>query len=285
MNPIKVFISVTLLLGLGMLTLASTDKIKELATETTKPTSLFAQLGTYAWNIFCIVGPILQYAPVISNVHTLSPYVIAILMISNVIRIFYWFADPFEIPLVLQSAVMIVMQYLLLQALTQYLTRKVKDGKKLLVENGEKSDEKIQIVKKLTLFNSPLNLSTFWQWTEIQSYSIVLSVIVSVLVFGHVTFGEYVWYGKFLGFLGLLIESMLGVPQVVKNVKNGTTDLSPILFLTWLAGDLAKTVAFFGTGAPLPFILCGIVQIITDIVIILQIVIGNYFTKDGKKAE
>jgi hypothetical protein len=206
-------------------------------------------------------------------------------MISNVIRIFYWFADPFEIPLVLQSAVMIVMQYLLLQALTQYLTRKVKDGKKLLVENNGKEDDKIQIVKKLTLFNSPLNLSTFWQWTEIQSYSIVLSVIVSVLVFGHVTFGEYVWYGKFLGFLGLLIESMLGVPQVIKNIKNGTTGLSPVLFLTWLVGDLAKTVAFFGTGAPLPFILCGIVQIITDIVIILQIVIGNYFTKDGKKTE
>lgn len=75
-----------------------------------------------------------------------------------------------------------------------------------------------------------------------------------------------------VGFASLFIESLLGVPQAIENYKKrSTVGLSSFLILSWLIGDMMKTLFHVMKDSPLQFIGCGVAQIIVDIIIILQI--------------
>ena len=41
---------------------------------------------------------------------------------------------------------------------------------------------------------------------------------------------------------------------------------------SWLIGDAFKTAYFFGTGAPIQFLVCGIIQLVVDVSILSQMV-------------
>jgi hypothetical protein len=75
-----------------------------------------------------------------------------------------------------------------------------------------------------------------------------------------------------LGFIALGIEACLGVPQMVKNMsRRSTAGLSTYMILGWTGGDLAKTWYFVQKGEPLQFVMCGVAQIVIDLVILAQI--------------
>jgi solute carrier family 66, member 2 len=74
--------------------------------------------------------------------------------------------------------------------------------------------------------------------------------------------------------MSLLIESILGLPQAIQNFNlKSTKGLSLVLIGSWFAGDFFKTIYFTLNGLPIQFILCGIVQIIMDCIILLQMFI------------
>lgn len=72
----------------------------------------------------------------------------------------------------------------------------------------------------------------FWQWTDFQSYVdflIAMSICLSIITF---IFLHNVIFIEIIGFLALLTEAMLGVPQLVKNLKNRSTQgMRYILFV------------------------------------------------------
>ena len=107
--------------------------------------SIIGSIATFAWNTFCVIGPIIQYYPSLKDVFSLSHYVIFILLLSNIIRICYWFAEPFEVSLLLQSFVMIFMQSLLLKELVYQYKQQIKQNKR----------------QPLTIWYDGLNLTNF----------------------------------------------------------------------------------------------------------------------------
>ena len=67
--------------------------------------------------IFCpIIGYVSQYKITknSNSVGNFSTDVCAILLTSNILRLFYWYSDRFSMALLFQAVVMIVMQLLLL---------------------------------------------------------------------------------------------------------------------------------------------------------------------------
>ena len=64
-----------------------------------------------------VVGYIFQYKIIAENnkVGSFSIYVCAILLISNIFRIFFWLAKGFKLPLLFQSFFMIFAQLILLR--------------------------------------------------------------------------------------------------------------------------------------------------------------------------
>lgn len=242
------------------------EKIVETAVhpEASANSSLLGTIATYAWNVFCVIGPVLQYYPTLGDIFSISPFIILILLASNIVRVGFWFARPFETPLLLQSFVMIATQTVLLNELTRQY--------KLQVKNNGRT--------RCSIWHDDL-IQHFWQWTDLHSYQTVIGGFVSVLTIAHAIFHKFEIWPDVLGYLAALIEACLGVPQIYKNITQGCYGSSPVLFLTWLVGDLAKGAAFVATGAPFPFVICSFFQAIVDIVIIAQILYVNIFDKEA----
>lgn len=76
---------------------------------------------------------------------------------------------------------------------------------------------------------------------------------------------------ELMGSLALMTESTLGLPQLLHNYRaHSVTGMSVEMLGAWLLGDAFKAFYFFHNGAPLQFIVCGIVQLTVDLLIGLQ---------------
>ena len=94
-------------------------------------------------------------------------------------------------------------------------------------------------------------------------------------------FHENVMYSNIIGVLGLFIESLLPLPQILLlNRLQLVKNFKVILLLSWLGGDCTKlSYLLFGTDNILIiFIVAGLFQMSLDIYIAFQYLQFKYFT-------
>ncbi|XP_018595010.1 PQ-loop repeat-containing protein 1 isoform X3 [Scleropages formosus] len=83
-----------------------------------------------------------------------------------------------------------------------------------------------------------------------------------------------------LGSLAVLSEAMLGLPQLLQNFQNRSTrGMSVKMVLLWMAGDVFKTTYFVINESPAQFWVCGTVQILLDVAILLQVLYYDLDTR------
>ncbi|XP_041125452.1 solute carrier family 66 member 2-like [Polyodon spathula] len=213
-----------------------------------------------SWLASCIMvfGGVVPYIPQYqeilrtSSTEGFSTRVCLVLLVANILRIFFWFRKQFELPLLFQSIVMILTMLAML-----HLCCSVQTANRVSTKQHYFTD---------------LDLRYFWSWARFEDYLLfcfsftVLSALITFLFLDSVLFVEG------LGSLAVLTEAMLGVPQLLQNFQNKSTrGMSIKMVLLWTAGDLFKTTYFLVNEAPSQFWLCGIAQIFIDIAILLQV--------------
>lgn len=133
----------------------------------------------------------------------------------------------------------------------------------------------------VTIFKYTLNLfdvhykrpMLFWQWDEeIDYWKFILRF---TLFFGVLTgiFHNNETYGSFIGILGLFIEALLPLPQILMlNRLRSIKNFKIVLLLSWLGGDLTKiSYLILGTdNISIIFILAALFQMGLDIIIAIQ---------------
>lgn len=183
-----------------------------------------------------------------------STDVCAILIFSNILRIFFWFCQKFDIALLFQSIVMLIVQLLLLKECIEVKPKR-------FFNNKAEEDE----------FDK-YSLTNFWRWDDYRTYieiTVGVALACSLLTF---LFSDNVLYSQTIGTASVMIEACLGLPQLLSNRKNkSTAGLSMGLIFTWFAGDLAKTLFFVTKDQPIQFVMCGVTQLLIDIWILGQI--------------
>lgn len=133
----------------------------------------------------------------------------------------------------------------------------------------------------ITMFRYGLNFfdvyykrpKLFWQWSDEGDYW--KYILKFALFFGVLTaiFHHNKTYGSIIGVLGLFIEALLPLPQILmlhrlKSIRN----FKIMLLLSWLGGDLTKiSYLVFGTdNISIIFILAALFQMGLDIIIAFQ---------------
>lgn len=141
---------------------------------------------------------------------------------------------------------------------------------------------KLNSTYKRSLFRSSPRY--FWRWTNLLSYIEFLclfSALLSIAVYFLLDCKPFV---EGLGYFALVTESMLGLPQVIRNYKNKSVEgMSLGMVLMWLGGDAFKTGYFITNNSPFQFWLCGLSQISIDLLILLQVCIFRRNTDPTKK--
>lgn len=117
-----------------------------------------------------------------------------------------------------------------------------------------------------------LNPKHFWRWTDLASHLAFLLIFTAILGVAVYYFIDNTPFIESLGYCALVTESMLGVPQVIRNYrKRSVAGMSLSMVFMWLAGDTFKTGYFITNSAPKQFWLCGALQMTIDIVILFQV--------------
>ncbi|CAG8590854.1 9728_t:CDS:2 [Ambispora leptoticha] len=157
----------------------------------------FAAIFDVLLKIAMVVGPVVGYFDQIASIRRLkssagfSIDTCGVLLISSIVRLFFWFGDRFDITLAYQSILMILVQLVLLYDCIKY---------------------------RYPLSPGP-NRRWFWNWHTYKSYILFMGVLTGVLQIFYLYLGEYDWFIQFLGYLALGIESTVPMPQAWENYQ------------------------------------------------------------------
>ncbi|XP_003926027.1 solute carrier family 66 member 2 isoform X2 [Saimiri boliviensis] len=215
------------------------------------------QLVSWGAAAAMVFGGVVPYIPQYrdirrtQNADGFSTYVCLVLLVANILRILFWFGRRFESPLLWQSAIMILTMLLMLKLCTE-----VRVANELNARRRGFAD---------------FDPHHFWQWSSFADY--VQCVVAFTGVAGYITYLsiDSTLFVETLGFLAVLTEAMLGVPQLYRNHRHQSTEgMSIKMVLMWTSGDAFKTAYFLLKGAPLQFSVCGLLQVLVDLAILGQ---------------
>ncbi|XP_070764077.1 solute carrier family 66 member 2 [Enoplosus armatus] len=223
-------------------------------------------LLTWLASCLMVFGGALPYVPQYQEIHRssnsdgFSTRVCLVLLIANILRIFFWIGKQFEVTLLLQSVVMIFTMFAML-----HLCCTVQNTNRVSTKQHRLSE---------------LDFRYFWNWSAFEDYLLfcfgftVLCAVVTLLLLDSAVFVET------LGSLAVMFEAMLGLPQLLQNFNNRSTKgMSVKMVLLWTAGDVFKTTYFVLNESPTQFWVCGSVQIVIDAAILLQVL---FYSQDAR---
>ncbi|XP_073420914.1 solute carrier family 66 member 2-like [Dendrobates tinctorius] len=213
---------------------------------------------SWASSCLLVVGGPLPYIPQYMEIRRtcstegFSTWVCFVLLIANILRIFFWFGKFFALPLLLQSLLMIGTMFSML-----HLCCAVQSVNRVSTKCHTFTD---------------FDLGYFWQWSRIEDYvqfCLSLAILVALLTYVLLDVPIFV---EGLGLVALLTEATLGLPQLLQNLRNKSTQgMSVKMVVLWTAGDCFKTSYFIIRATPAQFWLCGALQICLDTLILLQV--------------
>ncbi|XP_007537149.1 solute carrier family 66 member 2 isoform X2 [Erinaceus europaeus] len=233
------------------------------------------RLASWAAAGAMVFGGVVPYIPQYrdirrsQNADGFSTHVCLVLLVANILRILFWFGRHFESPLLWQSVVMILAMLLMLRLCTEVHAAGELGLKRRAFSVADCKDEAGRTPLRRALLD--LDPQHFWRWSSFWDY--VQCVVAFTGVAGYVTYLslDSVLFVETLGFLAVLTEAMLGVPQLYRNHQNRSTEgMSIKMVVMWTSGDTFKTAYFLLNGAPLQFSVCGLLQVLVDLAILGQ---------------
>ncbi|XP_046897486.1 solute carrier family 66 member 2 [Hypomesus transpacificus] len=228
--------------------------------------SLWLFLG---WVASCVMvfGSAVPYAPQYhqiqrtKNTEGFSTRVCLVLLVSNILRILFWFGKRFEVTLLLQSVVIIFTMLVMLHLCC-------------CIQNSNRMSTKQHHI-------TDLDPQFFWSWDGFEDYLIFLLAFTVPCSFITLILMDSALFVNALGSLAVMSEAMLGIPQLVQNQRNRSTlGMSINMVLLWMAGDCFKMAYFVLNESPFQFLLCGLAQILVDLCILFQSFFYNQETLD-----
>ena len=193
------------------------------------------------------------------------------LLLANILRIYFWIGKPFEKSLLFQSIVVIISQIYLIHYYLKY-QEKPKDKNEMPQEKS--------ILNHLISWRDIFTPSKIWNWDyEIDYYKFVFLFFSLMSIICAIIGKDMVKFYDVIGTISVGIETFIEIPQikencVTKNVKN----LSGAMVLMWFIGDLFKTVYNIVNKSPIQMIIGGLIQNCEDIILSTQVL---FYSEDG----
>lgn len=239
----------------------------------------------------------------------------ATMMVASMLRIAYYFIIPYEMALLRQSVVMIVIQSVLLKVSLIYRpsdhSEHYADKKTRLIEDLKHlkglyfPQHEINIKNVLlfirdsifTLFLHSLRffdpsykrIGKFWQWESEKAFWRFLIRFAVIFTTLTLIFKDFKKFGEILGTVGLFVESLLPLPQILLlNQLKSVEGFKLLLLLSWLGGDTAKiSYLIFGAKNISPlFLFFALFQTALDLYIAFQYIFFKYYyTKETDSIE
>ena len=187
-----------------------------------------------------------------------------LLLLANILRIYFWIGKPFAKSLLYQSIVVIISQIYLIHYYLKY-QEKSKD---------EMPPEK-SLLNHMISWKKIITPSKIWNWDyEVDYYKFIIFLFFIMSLICYLIGTNNIKFYDIIGTISVSIETFIEIPQIkenciTKNVKN----LSGAMVLMWFIGDLFKSVYNISNNSPIQMILGGLIQNCEDIILSSQVLI------------
>lgn len=300
--------------------------------------------------IFIVSSPLTSYLDTILSIYNkqsaqgFSLDLCGIMLVASLLRVAFYFGEPFEFSLLLQAVLMIGVQIIVLwlglfyRVAPEYAYSGPDGRRKSISEivhnlrpqrsvsvlrpspslsninnlnnnNSNQNDDGfvgplkdytarlLPLMKKASRGFRTIDISGYgtrplnlWQWASPATYWQFLVLFTLVLVVLHFLLAWSWLYIQLLGFLGLLIEAVLPLPQILTNAElQSVQGFRLSLMASWLAGDISKLTYFkygAGEGLAFQFVVCTLIRLALDLFVGLQFVFYSFvlpFFADAEK--
>lgn len=222
-----------------------------------------------AFDAFMILSPNFGYIAQIIKFHKVkssegfSKFISFVLLIANILRIFFWFGKKYSTALLIQSIVALFMQIYLLKECLKFSKHTETETKEHL--SPAISGQKINYLKNY--------FKNFWNWPCLRHYLVFLMAFsLTIGTISQIIGYDNILYIEVLGAASASVEAIIAVPQIISNFRSKNTEsISSIMVSTWVIGDSIKTYYYLVTEAPFQLLCSGIFQVSTDIFLFFQI--------------
>lgn len=265
---------------------------------------------------FITFTPLFSYGSTVLSIYRtqsslgFSLDICATMIIASVLRIAYYFIIPYEPALLRQSCVMIFIQAVLLKVSLLY---RPKNYDVNVLKTGHSLWEKLSLVWSDFLQKSEIDLNAcltlcgevvtlifihfvrffdpnfrrlgnFWQWNDEKYFwrflfRFTIGIVILTALMQNVT-----QFGELLGSIGLFVESLLPLPQILLlNALKTIEGFKLILLVSWLCGDFMKIsyLVFGAKNISGMFIFFAVFQMGLDFYIAGQYIHFKFFYKPG----
>ncbi|KAL1839061.1 hypothetical protein VTJ49DRAFT_1891 [Mycothermus thermophilus] len=221
---------------------------------------------------FLVLSPILSYSDQAYSMYRtrssagFSLDIPLIMLVASLLRIFYYPGAKFDRALLVQSFVMVAMQVILLKIGLDHRPPPYSKG-------GDAAMPFARVHETRRPFN-------FWQWRSPKPYWQFLVSLFMGLCLCEFLLAPLPWiyssYSPLIGFIGLGVEAVLPIPQILANMRSQSCKGFRVSVLaSWLVGDAMKMFWFFTSKTTIPwaFKVCGMFQACCDSFLGIQYVI------------
>ena len=204
-----------------------------------------------------------------------AKFLCLLLLIANILRIFFWFGKKFALTLLYQAIVVIISQIYLIHVYFKYQDELPKSKEKSLAES-------------LTNWNETINPMKIWNWgDEIEYYKFIILFIFTLSIICSMVGVDNTNFYEILGTISVSCETFIELPQIKENcITKNTKNLSGAMVLMWFVGDLFKTTYNIIYKSPIQMVIGGIIMNCEDIILSSQVIIYGdniFFNKKRPK--
>jgi uncharacterized protein with PQ loop repeat len=210
-----------------------------------------------------------------------SKYLCLIILISNILRIYFWIGKKFTIVLLYQSITVIIFQFYLIHVSLYYENLNNKKNNEYKPLNTNEYSNKNNINNNLNYiydinnnnnFNLSIDFKHFWKWkNEKEYYKFIIYFFIILSLITNVFF-NFPYYFEYIGTISAGLESVIVLPQIYSNfITKNVENISNIMIIMWFCGDSFKTIYYYYSNSPIQLIVCGTFQIFLDVVVLYQL--------------
>ena len=200
-----------------------------------------------------------------------AKFLCLLILIANILRIFFWIGKRFSLPLLLQAIIVVISQIYLIHVYIEYQEDQP-------ITSGKSMSEYLKNWKET------LDPKKIWKWyEEIEYYKFIFFWTLILSIICYIVGNKNTHFYEVLGTISVFCETFIELPQIKENfVLKSTKNLSGMMVLMWLIGDLFKTTYNILYKSPMQMIVGGIIMNFEDVILNTQVIIydeNNFFYK------
>ena len=187
-----------------------------------------------------------------------------LLLLANILRIFFWLGKKYPLPLLYQAIVVIISQIYLIHVYLEY--------QEDLPIKTEKS-----LTEHIINWKETLNPKKIWNWNdEIDYYKFIFFLFFIFSVMCFIVGVKNTKFYDVIGTISVSCETFIELPQIKENcITKNTKNISGTMVFMWFIGDLFKTTYNILYKSPMQMIIGGIIMNCEDIILSTQVLLYN----------